>query len=134
MEAHFVRFFSPGTFIAEQTEKPIDKWNVNTAMEMAHDIIERHGARPYGFCFITRARADNELDSKKVKESGMYYLGGKVETLEDIEKRNDPSERILVQNMKGNGWSKVLTNNNSWRWTQPLNDNDVVLDFKLKGK
>lgn len=28
MEAHFVTFFSPGTFVAEDTTKPIDSWNL----------------------------------------------------------------------------------------------------------
>lgn len=30
--------------------------------------------------------------------------------------------------MECNGFSKVITNNNSWSWTQPLGDNDKVID------
>ena len=35
MKKHFVTFFSPGTFIAESTTKPIESWNIEEAKEMA---------------------------------------------------------------------------------------------------
>jgi len=38
-------------------------------------------------------------------------------------------EKILVSNMEVNGWKRVITNDNSWRWTQPLEKSDVVLDW-----
>ena len=128
-EKHFVIFFSPGTFVAEQTRQPIKSWSVPTAIKMSRDIKERHCATPYGFCFTTRARNDNELDSKEVKRSCMYYLGGEVMTLEQVEKRNDPKDRILISNMRGNGYEKIIINTNSWKWTQPLEEGDVVLEY-----
>ena len=130
IEKHFVTFYSPGTFVAESSEKPIDSWNVQAAIKMARKIKERYGATPYGFKFSTRMRGDSDLDSHISKESPMYYLGGRVETLEDVEARNDPKEEILCSNMRGNGWKRIVVNDNSWRWTQPLNDDDVVLKFK----
>lgn len=128
MKKHFVIFFSPGTFVAEQSPKPIESWDTDKAVEMSKDIKERNGALPYGFCFTTRERKDDELDSRETKRSGMYYLGGKVLTLEDVKARNDPNDLTLISNMKGNKWGKVVVNNNSWRWTQPFQDDDVVLD------
>ena len=134
VEQHFVRFFSPGTFVAETTDKPIDTWDVDQAVEMAKSIVERHGATPYGFVFITRGRGPKDLDSHEIKRSaGVYYLGGKVETLAEIKARNNPDDRILISNMEGNGWAKVV-NTNSWRWTQPLKEGDVVLDVDLRSK
>lgn len=130
MKKHFVIFFSPGTFVAEHTERPIERWNIDEAMAMARGITERHGATPYAFQFTTRARNESELDSKEIKRSGTYYLGGTILTVEDIKVRNDPRDRILISNMEGNGWSKVVDNRNSWRWIQPLLEGDVVLDFK----
>lgn len=129
MQKHFVTFLSPGTMVAETTQKPIDSWDVETACNMAHDITEPHGATPYGFYFTTRARADDELDSKEIDRSGTYYLGGRIETLTDIEARGLPSERVLRSNMRTNKWDRVVTNDNSWRWTQPLHENDTVLDW-----
>lgn len=130
MKQHFVIFFSPGTLVAEQSSMPIDSWDINKAVEMSQNIKERHGATPYGFCFTTRARRADELDSREVKRSGMYYLGGEVLTLEEIKARNDSHDHVLISNMKSNGWDKVVVNNNSYRWTQPLEKDDVVLDIR----
>lgn len=129
MKKHFVVFYSPGTFFAESTTKEIDAWDVNQAKEMARVIKERHGATPYGFQFITRGRTDEDLDSKVIDRSPMYYLGGKVETYEEVVARNDPKEEILRSNMKCNGYDRIITNTNSWKITQPLGDNDIVLQW-----
>jgi hypothetical protein len=127
MKKHFVIFYSPGTFVAETDRQEIDGWYIDKAVEMSKKIKQRHGATPYGFQFITRGRKDNELDSKVIKESKMYFLGGKVLTLQDVIDRNDPKDRILISNMKGNNWDRVIVNDNSWRITQPLREGDIVL-------
>ena len=128
MEQHFVTFYSPGTFVAETTTKPIESWSVDDAVAMAALIKERHGARAYGFRFTTRARADNELDSKVVATSPMHYIGGKVETLAEVEARDDPREEILRMNMRGNGYERIWTSTRGWKWTQPLQADDVVIE------
>ena len=87
VKAHFVTFFSPGTFVAEQSIMSIDKWDIEKAKKMAHGIKERHGAVPYGFQFTTRSRRARELDSKVIATSPLYYLGGKVETLAEVKAR-----------------------------------------------
>jgi hypothetical protein len=130
VKKHFVTFYSPGTFFSEASEKPIDSWDVEKAKMMVKGIKERYGATPYGFRFSTRERKDDELDSKVVKTSGMYYLGGKVETLAQVKKRATDKDRILISNMECNGWKRIITNDNSWRMTQPLEKDDVVLDWK----
>lgn len=130
MEKHFVTFYSPGTFCAETTEIEIAAWDVQAAKAIAREIRERHNARPYGFRFTTRGRGPDDLDSKVTNTSPMYYLGGKVETLAEVKARAKESDRVLISNMEGNGWDRIITNDNSWRWTQPLNYNDVVLDWE----
>ncbi len=129
MDQDFVTFFSPGTFVSETTQRPIDSWDVEAATQMARDIKERHGATPYGFQFTTRSRGPDDLDSKVSARSCTYYLGGRVETLAEVEARNDPKEEILRFNMRGNGIERIIINDNSWRFTGPLKDGDVVLDF-----
>lgn len=129
MEKHFVTFYSPGTFVCETSEKPIDSWDIETAKNMARKIKERYSATPFGFQFSTRSRAENELDSHVSNTSPMYYLGGKVETLEEVKARATEKDRILISNMEGNGWNRIITNDNSWRITQPLYDKDVVLEW-----
>lgn len=131
MKKHFVTFYSPGTFVAEDTTKPIDKWDVQAAVAMARTISERHHAKPYGFRFSTRERGNADLDSKVTKKSGLYWLGGKVETLVEVKARATEKDRILVSNMECNGYERIVTNDNSWRWTMPLEKGDVVLDVTL---
>ena len=129
MERHFVTFLSPGTFVAEATTKPIDGWLVGEAVEMSKDIVERYDARPYGFYFTTRSRSEKELDSSEVSRSGMYYLNGQIYTLGELEERSDPDEEILRSNMLSNNWSRVVVSlGGRWRWTQPFNKGDVLID------
>lgn len=134
MQRHFVEFYSPGTFVAEVSSRPIRSWSVKEAVEMAESISERYNATPYGFRFTTRSRGPQDLDSKQTAQSCMHYLGGKVETLAEIEARNDPKDEILLSNMRGNGWDRVIVNENSWKVTLPLKDGDVVLDFEKPTK
>ncbi len=126
MKQDFVRFFSPGTFVAESTTKEIASWNVTKALEMMADIEERYGARPYGFQFFTKKRGWRDFEPKEVKRSGMYYVNCKVQTVEDIEAEG-PASAILLQNMKANGWDKVVSSTKGWSWTQPLREGDTLL-------
>ncbi len=131
MQKHFVTFLSPGTFFCEESTQPIDSWDPDAAVTMSRAIVERHGATPFAFYFTTRSRNENELDSKEVKRSGKYYLGGRVLTLEQV-KSEMPDERILISNMECNGWDKIIINSNSFKCCQPLLEDDVVLEFELK--
>lgn len=129
VEQDFVYFLSPGTFISEQTKKPIKGWDVQEACKMARAIKERHGATPYGFYFTTHRRLDNELDSKLVATSPKYYLGGEVLTYTEIALRNDPDERMLRENMRMNDIERVIVNTNSYKITLPLKSDDIVLEW-----
>lgn len=132
MKRHFVIFYSPGTLFAETSSRQIDKWDVDLAMEIAHEIVERHGAIPYGFRFSTRTRGKNDLDSYESENSRMYFLGGQIMTLKELEKLNNPDDKILISNMRINGYKRVVINTNSWKWVQPFNKGDIVLDWHPK--
>jgi len=129
LQQHFVTFSSPGTLVAEQTTKPIATWDVELATTMAHDIVERYNAKPFAFQFSTRQREDDELDSKIVAQSGFYYLGGLVLSLDEVKARADIATDILIRNMEANGWQRIIVNDNSWRWVAPLLEGDTVLDY-----
>lgn len=130
MKKHFVTFYSPGTFVSEMSSNEIDAWDVEKAKEMARNIEERHSAIPYGFRFSTRERGENDLDSKEVATSNMYYLGGRIRHLDFVILENKPDEQILISNMKNNGWDHVIENTNSWKITQPFVEGDVLLEWK----
>jgi hypothetical protein len=128
IEQHFVTFLSPGTFVDEETTKPMDEWDVNVARTLAAQITERYDARPFGFYFTTRRREDDDLDSRQVARSGIYYLGGNILTLDEVMARNRAEDSILISNMRGNGIERVIENTNSWKITKPFNDGDVLLE------
>ena len=125
MKKNYVIFLSPGTFVSETSKIEIDSWDTTKAMEMARGIKQRHAATPYGFYF--EEWESGEWEPKRIRESNMYYLGGKIKTLADIP--DIPENRILRANMEGNGYDRVLENTNSWKITLPLNKNDVILSF-----
>ncbi len=125
MEKMFVTFLSPGTFVHEATEKKIESWDVSKAKEMAVAIHERHGARPFGFYFTTRGRTKDDLDSKEIRRSGTYYLGGRILTAKDVEQGS-----ILHSNMINNGIEKVIENTNSWKVTVTFEKGDELLEFE----
>lgn len=129
MKKHFVTFYSPGTFVHEETTKEIESWNVDQAVAMSKEIKERYGATPFGFRFKTRERGQKDFDSKQTAESGWYFLGGKIRTRAQVEADNDPKEEILRSNMRGNNIAAVIENTNSWKVTVPFDEiNDVVLN------
>lgn len=134
VKQHFVIFSSPGTFFDETSERPVERWDVDAAVAMMGEIKERYGARPFGFHFVTRGRGPNDLDSKVISRSGFYYVGGKVLTLEEIAAKNDPDDRILLSNMRGNDWDRVWQSTEGWRATKPLLPEDTVLPKTAGGK
>ena len=133
---HFVTFFSPGTFVSETNCEKIGAWDVDQAIALARTISQRHGARPFGFRFSTEHRTAVIEDGEpsiniKTINSPMYYIGGKIETIEEVMARNDPNEEILRSNMQMNNIKRVLINTNSYRSTLALDDEDIVLDVSL---
>ena len=129
-QEHFVTFLSPGTLVVESSTKWIKYWDTDEAVEIGSYIVERYGARPYAFYFTTRARTEEELDSKEIARSSTYYMGGTIKTLAEVEAEEQDNERksILLQNMIGNKIDKVIVN--EWgNWTMPLHKDDVVLDM-----
>lgn len=126
MQKHYVTFHSPGSFVSETTTKEIDTWSVDLAILMVKDIKERYGATPYGFRFKTKE--SDGWSPKTVKESGMYYLGGKLMKLIDIPDTKENS--ILRDNMRFNNYDYVIENTNSWKITLPFyKDKDTILGW-----
>jgi len=137
LNKHFVQFYSPGTFMPEVSEKVVRSWNPKRATALARDIVERYGAKPFGFRFITRRCAtpidDGEggklnVEPKEIKRSGIYYIEGCIETIDQVMARNDPSEERLRDNMRINEIKKVVITKNGYRSVHPFNDGDNIVD------
>ena len=130
MKANFVTFFSPGTFVNEESTMPIKYWDTDEALKIARGVTERYNAKPFGFQFFTKERGENDLDSKVTEKSHMYYIGGIIKNKSDVAKEYG-EDSVLYQNMVCNKFDRIVENNNSWKVVQRLLKGDVVLDVKL---
>jgi hypothetical protein len=135
MEMHkeyTVTFYSPGTLMAETTTKDIPEPNVPLACRMAEEIKERYKATPYGFVVTAYERPapieGHEFERKRISQSGTYYINCKVETLAEVKARGEEREKILVSNMEGNGWDKIVKTTRGWGWAQPFREGDKVVN------
>lgn len=55
-----------------------------------------------------------------------YHPESKVMTLKEIEERNDPRDRILLENMRCNGWDSMIFSR--WgNWPQPYNSDRICI-------
>jgi hypothetical protein len=134
---HFVTFYSPGTFFNEESTRPIAAWDTVAALKLAESITERYNAKPYAFRFSTCICADPipdgeggtlEVEPREVEESGRYFITGTVLKVDELEKRADPEQRILVSNMRCNDWPLCVENTNSWKCVQPFDETDFIVD------
>ncbi len=139
MRKHKVTFYSPGTFVSESTTRDIDSWDTVKAVEMSEQIKERYNARPYGFIFTTVIVANDVSDgeggtlkvqSKEVERSGLHFLGGRLETYDDVVARNDDKENILRSNMRNNESWIICINDNSFRSTIPFGEEDCIVNAR----
>ncbi len=137
MRKHQVTFYSPGTFVSESSSYDIESWDTVKAVELAEKVVERYGAKPYGFVFETLIVAkdvpDGEggtlrVEPKLYERSGIHFLGGKLETYDDVVARNNKDEDILRSNMKYNDNWIICINTNSYRSTLPFTEKDVIVD------
>jgi len=136
MRRHIVEFYSPGTFMSEVSSKNISSWSPEDAAAMAKEVTERYNATPYGFRFKTLVVADDvddgeggklQVKPRTVETSGMHFLGGRIETLDEVVMRNDPKEAILRDNMQCNEMFIVCCNTeNRWRSTLPFEEDSVL--------
>jgi len=129
---NFVRFLSPGTFFDESTEKPIETWDVKTAVKMARDITERYGAKPYGFVFAEVIVSDPvddgeggklEVKPKTVRTSGTHFIDGVLIRFEEVPAKDS----ILASNMRGNGYPLVCETTNGYRHTGVFEADDCIV-------
>lgn len=138
---HYVVFESPGTLFSETTSCEISEGDPRVACGMAEKIVERHGARPYGFHFETRREAgvlkdddgvELRVEPKTVKHSGTYFINGTLRTLDDVIRDNKHDERVLRSNMESNDYPIVCETRNSYLSVRPFEHDDFVVD--LAGK
>lgn len=122
LKQRFVRFLFPGLIVSESTSVAVrDDYTEQQAIK---DAEAMKPDKPYAFQFVVKGREDHELDSRVIQESGLYFIGGRVSTVDEIEARNDPRDSILIGNMRRNDYHRVVE---TGRGTYPLGANDRVV-------
>jgi hypothetical protein len=119
----YIEFLYPGSFVAESSTKEVKTREVSKV---------KVPKSAFGFKFFDILSVVVDADSRKVQltserinMSPMHYYGGKLYTLAEVE-REFPQNDTLVQNMKGNGWGKVIRcRTGNW---QPFEDVDVFVE------
>lgn len=131
---HRVTFMSPGTFFSEATTQVIPSWDVAEACQRARNVVERYNARPYGFRFSTWLThppvpdgegGELKVESRRVGESGLHFLGGEVKRYADI--ADTEANVILRTNLRGNDWPLLVEGKSPYLWSIPFRDDDVVV-------
>lgn len=131
----FVEFFSPGTFVSEQSVRPCKHGDIMGALEMARTVKERHNAAPYGFRFYTVERqiVDDgqgntaQKSSEKINRSGMHYITGTLLKYDEIPETS--STQILRDNMRCNDYAYCIENRNSYRFTGEFAQDDCIVEW-----
>lgn len=136
VEKHYVVFYSPGTIFHETRQQPIESWGIPEACMRARNVVERHGAKPFAFTFITVLTADPipdgrggmlNVEEKQIAKSSLHFLGGMVQCYDDL-LANPEGQEILISNMRYNNIPYVVVNENSYRSFNPFGEHDVVVD------
>ncbi len=120
---HYAQFYFPGMIVADTSNKKVESRD-------PYKVVIPKGA----YCFRLFSR-DVVIDGKKRYEgenydyTGMFYRSDAVVmSLKEV-KAHKPEERILISNMEGNGWNRIIFSKFGDRlgWPQPFEDGDTVL-------
>jgi hypothetical protein len=130
-------FYSPGTFVSESSEREVSNADPAEAVRIAGGIKERYNAMPFGFRFETRLVAGDiddglggklKVQPRTLETSGMHYINGTPETLDQVRERADPRESILLSNMEGNSMPIVVSGCSPYKWTHEFTADSVVVN------
>lgn len=109
----YARFLTKGSFFAEE-------WTELVSSADPNDVVFPDGA----YAFTMNERVDvvdgDDVYTGKASQIGpMYYHpDSKVVTFDELMSRNDPRDRILLENMRCNGWSSMIYTR-CGDWPQP---------------
>ena len=119
MLKHYIQWHFAGSFFSN-----VKLQEVPDRRDTLGDTVPPDGA--YGFRFLSRQEVEIDgevMTGAQRNESPMTYFG-EVLTLEQV-KQLPGDNRILISNMEGNGWERVVRT--ILGNFQPLRDGDVVV-------
>jgi len=116
MDVTHIEFLYPGTFFAESSSRPVP----------CRELPATIPGQATGYRFFTRHEAvvDGEKLVGQPKNYSPWTYFGKEFTLEQVQAMEGDRSRILLSNMRTNGYGRVVqTAYGNW---YPLNDGDTV--------
>lgn len=94
----YAEFFFPGLIVSESsTRKIASREDIGPWPDYAYSM------RTFA---VTVADVDGERVTGKARDYSPTTWRGRAMTLDDV-KREMPNERILIENMQGNGWNRI---------------------------
>lgn len=116
MTKHFVEFMFPGIIVSESTSEEIASREAKVKLPK--------GSFGYRFFDEEQVELGGEiLRGERKNPSGIFYVGGKIKTLEDISKEQPGS--ILEANMRNNKYDRVVMTNRGQ--AMPMEAGDVII-------
>jgi len=116
----FCNFLSPGTLFSEQRRIEIESRDlVKLAAYAKAGVVERHGAKPYGFRFE---------DGNGKALTGVHWLTGRVVRYDDVP--DDKEHQLMRSNMCDPECCVVVENTNSYRFTGEFGEEDILIDWE----
>ena len=91
-------------------------------------LTERRDAKDNGISDVYEILGHMTQEPREIASSGLYFLGGKLRTYDEVVADNDPQEAILRANMRGNEMWVIVQNDNSWRFTGAFSEQDCIVD------
>ncbi len=126
----YVEYLYPGVLASEISASPVATRNIaKTALALPEDA--------YGFRFFDRTEATvngEELLGKPKNFSPTYYPGGKIYTLEQVEKGDLKTPRcdILLGNMIRNNFPRVVETRTGNVY--PVSEGDQIIDLDASAR
>lgn len=114
----YVEFYYPGAFFDETSTREVKTRDVKS-------VSVPDGA--FGFRFFDVMSTEEggvRMSSARLNVSPMYYYGGRIMTLDEV-RQEMPEARILISNMEGNGYARVIKCGTSN--FRPFKDDDIFI-------
>ncbi|KQW72338.1 hypothetical protein [Ensifer sp. Root127] len=126
MSTKHIRFLFDASFKSTEYVVETSSWDVEAAAGIAHRLTLERGVQPYAFWFESREPGHGP----EPKISGTYYLGGKLQTLDELRAENDPSAVIMIHHLEARGIERVVTTNCPCLASFPFRDGDHILEWE----
>lgn len=105
----YVRYFMPGAFVPEEGTREVPERNpYEIARELPADVFAFEFFEKIAMNITLNESGDREqLASGERNRSGRFYIDAEKLTASDVEALPG-DHRILLSNMRGNGWDTIL--------------------------